>query len=103
MKPEETLFHEITLQDKAWMDQKFAEDDRNACEYSFANNFMWRNVYQVRVAELHGCLVVRFIRPVSRIFKARNVIALPMQFLAGKRRKLLSCIDIVIVVPVSLD
>ncbi len=22
---------------------------------------MWRNVYQVRVAELHGCLVVRFI------------------------------------------
>ena len=61
MKPEETVFHEITLQDKAWMDQKFAEDDRNACEYSFANNFMWRNVYQVRVAELHGCLVVRFI------------------------------------------
>ena len=41
MKPEETVFHEITLQDKAWMDQKFAEDDRNACEYSFANNFMW--------------------------------------------------------------
>ena len=61
MKPEETVFHEITLQDKAWMDRKFAEDDRNACEYSFANNFMWRNVYQVRVAELHGCLVVRFI------------------------------------------
>ena len=61
MKPEETVFHEITLQDKAWMDRKFAEDDRNACEYSFANNFMWRNVYQVRVAELHGCLGVRFI------------------------------------------
>ena len=61
MKPEETVFHEITLQDKAWMDRKFAEDDRNACEYSFANNDMWRNVYQVRVAELHGCLVVRFI------------------------------------------
>ena len=39
MKPEETVFHEITLQDKAWMDQKFAEDDRNVCEYSFANNF----------------------------------------------------------------
>ena len=46
MKPEETVFHEITLQDKAWMDRKFAEDDRNACEYSFANNFMWRNVYR---------------------------------------------------------
>ena len=45
----------------------------------------------------------RLIRPVSRIFKAGNVIALSVQFLAGKRRKLLSCIDIVIVVPVSLD
>ena len=26
MKPEETVFHEITLQDKAWMDRKFAEE-----------------------------------------------------------------------------
>ena len=53
MKPEETVFHEITLQDKAWMDQKIAEDDRNDCEYSFANNIMSRNEYHVRVADLH--------------------------------------------------
>ena len=24
-------FHEITLDDKAWMDARFQEDDRNAC------------------------------------------------------------------------
>lgn len=53
-------FHEITLADKAWMDEKFAEDDRNACEYTFANNFIWRKVYQVEVAEICGCLVIRF-------------------------------------------
>ncbi|MFR4352718.1 MAG: GNAT family N-acetyltransferase [Roseburia sp.] len=53
-------FHEITLADKAWMDQRFAEDDRNACEYTFANNFIWRNVYHVEVAEIAGCLVIRF-------------------------------------------
>lgn len=53
-------FHEITLADKAWMDARFAEDDRNACEYTFANNFIWRKVYQVEVGEICGCLVIRF-------------------------------------------
>ena len=43
-------FHEITLDDKAWMDARFQEDDRNACEYTFANNFVWRKVYHVEVA-----------------------------------------------------
>lgn len=58
----EIKFHDITLADKAWMDARFAEDDRNACEYTFANNFIWRNVYQVEVAEADGCLVIRFVR-----------------------------------------
>lgn len=55
------VFHEITLDDKAWMDKHFAEDNRNACEYSFANNYMWRKVYQVETAEICGCLVIRFV------------------------------------------
>lgn len=54
-------FHEITLDDKAWMDKHFAKDNRNACEYSFANNYVWRKVYQVEVAEVCGCLVIRFV------------------------------------------
>lgn len=53
-------FHNITLEDQAWMSEKIKEEDRNACEYTFANNFIWRNVYQVEVAERHGCLVIRF-------------------------------------------
>lgn len=57
----EVKFHDITIEDKTWMDVRFAEDGRNACEYTFANNFIWRKVYQVEVAELHGCLVIRFI------------------------------------------
>lgn len=60
MEATDIKFHEITLEDKAWMDEKFAEDDRNACEYTFANNFIWRKVYQVEVAEICGCLVIRF-------------------------------------------
>lgn len=60
MQTIEVNFHEITLNDKQWMDRHFAADNRNACEYSFANNYMWRNVYQVEVAEICGCLVIRF-------------------------------------------
>ncbi len=61
MKTTDIEFHAITLADKEWMDARFAEDDRNACEYTFANNFIWRNVYQVEVAEIYGCLVIRFV------------------------------------------
>lgn len=55
-------FHEITLEDKAWMDERFREDDWNACEYTFANNFIWRKIYQVAVAEIYGCLVIRSVQ-----------------------------------------
>lgn len=60
METTEIKFREIALSDKAWVDARLAEDDRNACEYTFANNFIWRNVYQVEVAEVCGCLVLRF-------------------------------------------
>ena len=55
-------FHEITLEDKAWMDERFREDDWNACEYTFANNFIWRKIYGVAVAEIYGCLVIRSVQ-----------------------------------------
>lgn len=61
MKTTDIKFHEITLADKAWMDARFAEDDRNACEYTFANNFIWRKVYHVEVTEICECLVIRFV------------------------------------------
>lgn len=54
------IFHPITLEDKEWMKQRLEEEDAQACEYTFANNFIWRNVYQVEVAEMEGCGVIRF-------------------------------------------
>lgn len=53
-------FHKITIADKAWMDARFAEDTESACEYTFANNFIWRNVYDVEVTETDGCALIRF-------------------------------------------
>lgn len=60
METAELIFHEITMQDKGWMDEKFAQDGRDACEYTFANNFIWRKGYRVQVAQCLGCLVIRF-------------------------------------------
>lgn len=59
MEAHDIIFHEITMEDKRWMDEKFAEEGKNACEYTFANNFIWRKRYGVAVAEVGGCLVVR--------------------------------------------
>ena len=47
-------FHEITLDDKAWMDARFQEDDRNACEYTFANNFVWRKYIMLKLQKNMG-------------------------------------------------
>lgn len=74
-------FHEITLDDKAWMDARFQEDDRNACEYTFANNFVWRKVYHVEVAEKYGCAIIRF--------EEEGVVMYSYPIGAGDRRKVI--------------
>ena len=74
-------FHEITLDDKSWMDARFQEDDRNACEYTFANNFVWRKVYHVEVAEKYGCVIIRF--------EEEGVVMYSYPIGAGDRRKVI--------------
>lgn len=54
-------FHEITLEDKAWLKSKLAEDDNNSCERSFATIFLYRKLYQAQIAEIKGCCVFRCI------------------------------------------
>ncbi len=56
----ELLFHEISLNDRQWMTEKFAEDSQEACEYTFVNNYIWRKAYQVEVAQMEGCGVIRY-------------------------------------------
>ena len=45
-------FHEITLADREWMTGYFGAADLNACEFSFATNFIWRHAYQIEVAQI---------------------------------------------------
>lgn len=53
-------FRTITIDDRDWMSEKLREDDRQGCEYSFANNFIWSVIYKVEVAEVCGCCVIKF-------------------------------------------
>lgn len=61
-------FHDITLDDREWMEPKFREDARQNCENSFANNFMWRQVYHVKVADVENCAVIEFEAGGERCF-----------------------------------
>ena len=52
-------FHSITLADREWVNEKLKESDNASCEYSFANNFIYKKVYDVQVGMLFGCGVIR--------------------------------------------
>lgn len=52
-------FHPISLGDRGWMIEKLKEEHPDACEYTFANNFIWAKGYNVQVGCAYGCGVIR--------------------------------------------
>lgn len=44
----------ISLDDKDWIDDILNKYNNMSCEYSFGNNYMWANVYDLKVAEYNG-------------------------------------------------
>lgn len=60
LEKEKLTFHPITLQDRDWINEKLMEEDLGACEYTFANNFVWARVYDVQVGMVYGCGVIRY-------------------------------------------
>ncbi len=61
-------FTALSFQDREWVIQRMAEDDRQACEYTFANNFLWSDIYGVKMAKAHGCLILQFQETDSRCY-----------------------------------
>lgn len=57
---EKIEFHPIGLEDREWMNQKMEEEQPEACEYTFVNNYIWRDAYKVEVAQAYGCGVIRY-------------------------------------------
>lgn len=62
LEKEKLTFHPISLNDKEWMTQKLREDDFSSCEYAFANNFMWSEVFEVEVGQAYDCGIIRYRR-----------------------------------------
>ena len=60
LEKEKLTFHPISLEDRDWMMQKLSEDDFSSCEYAFANNFMWSEVYEVEVGQAYECGIIRY-------------------------------------------
>lgn len=53
-------FHKISTEDRIWMTEKLKEEQPEACEYTFVNNYIWRKGYRVEVAEIYGCGLIRY-------------------------------------------
>lgn len=60
LEKEKLTFHPISMEDQDWITQKLQEDDLGACEYTFANNFIWSEVYEVEVGQVFDCGVIRY-------------------------------------------
>ncbi|MDE7322458.1 MAG: GNAT family N-acetyltransferase [Lachnospiraceae bacterium] len=60
LEQENLIFHPITMDDRDWINEKLKEDNLGACEYTFANNFIWAGVYGVQVGKIHDCGVIRY-------------------------------------------
>ena len=60
LEQEKLSFHPISMDDRNWINEKLKEENPDACEYTFANNYIWAKVYNVQVGSAYGCGVIRY-------------------------------------------
>ncbi len=53
-------FRRIEITDKPWIDKALRCAQFKGCEYTFGNNFVWRNVYNTQVCDYSGGYFIRF-------------------------------------------
>ena len=47
-------FRTVELQDRQWIEQRLKESSFKSCDYSFANNFIWREPNNIKFADING-------------------------------------------------
>ena len=52
-------FKPIQLSDRDWIQALLKKSDFNGAEYSFGNNFVWRDIYHIEVAQYRGFYLAR--------------------------------------------
>lgn len=56
----ELLFRNIEITDRPWIVDALKRAQFRGCEYTFGNNFVWRRIYRVEIAQLDGLYFVRW-------------------------------------------
>lgn len=52
-------FKEIELKDKEWIDPLLRISDYRGCEYSFANNYVWKNIYDITISRFQDFYITK--------------------------------------------
>lgn len=52
-------FKAIQLNDKAWIDPLLAQSNYRGSEYAFSNNYDWKDIFHIQVAQIDGYYVVK--------------------------------------------
>lgn len=52
-------FKRIELEDKLWADELLRLSDFRGCEYSFGNNYIWQEIYDLRIARYKDFYLVK--------------------------------------------
>lgn len=52
-------FRKIELKDKEWITELLSYSDFRGCEYTFGNNFTWRNAYDITIARFKDFYLVK--------------------------------------------
>ena len=50
---------EITLEDKDWIRELLSYSDYRGCEYTFGNNYIWRNAYNIKIGRFKDFYIVK--------------------------------------------
>lgn len=64
-------FHDITLEDRDWMQPLLDASSYRSEEYSFTFSYLWRDIFRYQVARMDDFLLLRSVRekhPVSYLF-----------------------------------
>lgn len=52
-------FRELQLSDKPWVDELLSYSDFKGCEYTFGNNYVWKDIYDITVCRYNDFYIVK--------------------------------------------
>lgn len=79
-------FKKLEIKDKEKLEKYFLPDKRKGCEYSFACNFIWQDVYNSTFSVIENCYVAKTER------KGKNIYNLPL----GEKQDIIKAIKAII-------